>query len=174
VNRTLVGLRAALIGAAALAVVGAIGWSTDLVTLTATVGPTAYVFAAHPATEVARARNAILGHSVAIGAGLASLAVFGLWVSPSVVQRGIDSWPQIGAAAVSLGVTLLLLDLLNAHHSPAASTALLVSTGLARWGHPLEGLVVGLAVVIVVGGLLGKVPILRERTIKATRRWSSP
>jgi hypothetical protein len=167
-------LRAAIIGAAALAVVGAIGWSTDLVTLTATIGPTAYIFAAHPATEVARARNAVLGHSVGVGTGLASLAIFGLWSSPSVVQRGISSWPQIGAAAVALGVTLLLLDLMNAHHSPAAATALLVSTGLARWGQPLEGLVVGLAVVIVVGALLGKVPILRGPTIRATKRWSSP
>lgn len=173
-NRVLVGLRAALIGAAAIAVVGTVGWSVDLVTLASTIGPTAYIFAAHPATEIARARNAILGHSVAVGAGLASLAVFGLWSSPSVVQRGATTWPQIGAAALSLAVTLALLDLMDAHHSPAAATSLLVSTGLAHWGKPLEGLAVGLAVVIVVGAALGKVPVLRERTIRATRRWSSP
>lgn len=172
-NRLLVGLRVAVIGGASLVVVGAVGWAVSLVTLAATIGPTAYVFAAHPATEVARTRNAVLGHSVATGAGLASLAIFGLWTYPSVAAQGTTSWAQIGAAALSLAVTLLLLDLLDAHHAPAAATSLLVATGLANWGKPLEGLAIGLAVVIVVGSLLGQVPVLRDRTVR-TRRRSGP
>ena len=50
--------------------------------LTSTVGPTAYVFAAHPHSEAARFRNALIGHGVAIACGLGALALFGLVAVP--------------------------------------------------------------------------------------------
>ncbi len=124
--------------------------------LTSTVGPTAYLFASHPGTEPARFRNALVGHAVAIGIGLGALYAFGLAGHPSVVTAGVPSWDQVIASALALGLTMAVLELLHSHHAPAAATALLITTGLARPGAPLIGLVGGLVIVIVLGPLCGR------------------
>lgn len=125
--------------------------------LTATLGPTAYVFAAHPRSEAARIRNAAFGHAVAIGAGVGALAAFGLWNHASINATGAPSLAQVGAAAVGTGVTVMVLELVGSHHAPAAATALLIATGLAKPGRPLAGLAVGLAIVLILGPLSGLV-----------------
>lgn len=131
--------------------------------ITSTVGPTAYVFAADPQSEGARLGNAVIGHGIAICVGLASLTVFGLLHHPSVSAIGAPSWSQIGAAALATGLTLVLLQLAGSHHAPAAATATapLVSTGLAKPGPGLIGLVLGLAAVIATGPLMGRWPLAR-------------
>lgn len=147
-------------------VVGAIGVAGELVVwplLTSTLGPTAYVFAAHPTSESARWRNAVLGHSVALASGLAALAAFGLWNEPSAGRNGYATLAQVGASAAAVGVTLLLLELMKSHHAPAAATALLITTGLARPGKPLAGLAVGLAVVLVAAPLATQLLFRRTR-----------
>jgi hypothetical protein len=131
--------------------------------LTATLGPTAYVFAAHPRTEGARFRNAVVGHSVAIGGGLASAGLFGLWHHPSVAARGAPTLDQVAAAVMAVGVTMLVLSLAQVHHAPAAASALLVATGLARPGTPLLGLAVGLAILVVLAPLCGMIPLARRQ-----------
>ena len=145
--------------------VGAVGIAGRLLfwpLLTSTVGPTAYVFAAHPRSEAARFRNAVVGHGVAIGTGFGALWAFGLLNHPSVSTTGAPSLAQVGASAVAVGVTLFVLEMVGSHHAPAAATALLVSTGLARPGPPLIGLVLGLAIVLVLGPLSGRLPIARR------------
>jgi hypothetical protein len=139
-------ITAGVIGAAGLTG-SAISWTV----LTAALGPRAYVFAAHPHTAASRWRNAVIGHTAAIGAGVASLAVFGLWHHASVSATGAPTLAQVGASAAAGGATVALLEIAGAHHAPAAASALLVSTGLARPGRPLEGLVVGLGIVLVLG-----------------------
>ena len=129
--------------------------------LTATIGPTAYVFASHPRTETSRLRNAVIGHGVAVGAGLAAVALFGLWHHPSVSALGAPSLSQVAAAALAAAATMSVLELVHLHHAPAAASALLVATGLAKPGAPLIGLVLGLAIVIVLGPLLAQVPFTR-------------
>jgi hypothetical protein len=140
--------------------------------LTSTIGPTAYLFAAHPRTEPARFRNAAVGHAVAIGVGLAVWVSFDLVHEPSIVTWGIPSWNQVIASGVAAGLTMSLLELLHSHHAPAAATALLITTGLARPGPPLIGLVLGLAIVITIGPLCGRwlveVKDRQPRNIKAT------
>ena len=162
-ERLVTGLRFVVLAGISLAVVGAVGRGLTWPTLTPTLGPTAYVFAAHPASEGGRLRNAILGHTAGIGCGLAMLAAFGLWSAPSLAKTGYPTWKHVGAAALAAGLTVLVLEVLDAHHSPAAATALLVATGLAKPGRPLLGLVVGLAVLIVVGPALSRLlPLRRE------------
>ena len=164
-ERLVTGLRFVVLAGISLAVVGAVGRGLTWPTLTATLGPTAYVFAAHPASEGGRLRNAILGHTAGIGCGLAMLAAFGLWSAPSLAETGYPTWEHVGAAALAAGLTLLVLEVLDAHHSPAAATALLVATGLAKPGRPLFGLVVGLAVLILVSPTLSRlVPLRREES----------
>ncbi|MGH9103226.1 MAG: HPP family protein [Acidimicrobiales bacterium] len=154
-------LRLGVLGAGALVAVGLVDHFSNWPVLTTALGPTAYVLIAHPRSETARARNAVVGHAVGIGAALASLAVFGLWSAPSTYRIGHASLAQAGAAAMAIGLTLALLHLLRTHHAPAAATTLLVATGLARFGRPLAGLVVGLAIVIALASVLVFVPVPR-------------
>ena len=130
--------------------------------LTSTVGPTAYVFAAHPQSEAARFRTAVVGHAVAIACGLGALAVFGLVRYPSISETGAPSWGQVAAAMTAVGLTVFLLELVGSHHAPSAATALLITTGLAKPGAPLIGLVLGLAIVIALGPLIGRIPFARR------------
>jgi hypothetical protein len=93
-------------------------------------------------------RKAALGHGAAIVCGLSALAVFGLWHHPSVAAAGRDSTAQILAQALAVGITLLLLSMLKAHHPPAAASTLLIASGIAAPGRALLGMIVGLVAVI--------------------------
>ena len=157
--------------------VGAVGVADRFLAwplLTSTVGPSAYVFAAHPHSEAARFRNAVIGHSVAIACGLGALAAFGLVRVPSVSQAGSPSGAQVGAAALGVGLTVFFSELAGSHHAPAAATALLITTGLAKPGAPLIGLVLGLAIVIAFGPLIGRVPVARSTSIAGEPNSESP
>ncbi|MGH9046163.1 MAG: HPP family protein [Acidimicrobiales bacterium] len=162
--RVKVGIRYLLITAALLICIGlasrAIAWPL----VTTTLGPTAYVFAAHPDSEAARLRNAFFGHLSAFAAGLFALAVFGLWDAGPISSSGAPSLTRVGAAAVAVGVTLLALELVGSHHAPAAATTLLIATGLARPGKPLLGLAVGLGILLILGPLSASVPFARAES----------
>lgn len=160
--RAEIALRYLLLTAAVVGVVGVAGHWLAWPLITSTVGPTAYMFVAHPETEASRFKNAVIGHTVAVGAGLAALAVFGLVQHPSVSATGAPTLTQAAAAAVAAGVTVAVLEVLGCHHAPAAATALLIATGLAKAGAPLIGLVLGLAIVIALGPLIGRVPLARR------------
>lgn len=157
------GLRYLLLIALLVGVVGVAGRLLFWPLLTSTVGPTAYVFAAHPQSEAARFRNAVIGHGVAVGTGVGALWAFGLLHHPSTSATGAPSLVQVVASAVAVGVTLFVLEMVGSHHAPAAATALLISTGLARPGASLIGLVLGLAIVLVLGPLCGRIPFARAQ-----------
>ncbi|MHC3474792.1 HPP family protein [Streptomyces sp. 7R007] len=157
------GLRLFLLSAVLLAGVGAIGRLIGWTALTTTLGPTAYLLLAHPESVSARARSAVTGHVLAVAVGLGCLAAFGLWSHPSVAEQHHDTFPQIGAQALAVGVTLFLLHLCNAHHPPAAATALLITSGICRPGPPLYGLLVGLALVLAIAPVLTAAAALTQR-----------
>lgn len=171
-RRLLLGLRYALLAGVLLAVIGAAGHAASALGaravggtwLTATLGPTAYVLLAHPHELTSRLRNGLLGHGAAVLAGLAALAVFGLWSAPSIAETHQESLPQVAAQAVALGLTLLVLTLTDAHHAPAGATALLISSGIARPGPELVGLLIGLVIVLAVAPLLARLPGERRDT----------
>ena len=115
--------------------------------------------AAHPRTEPARLRNAAVGHAVALGFGLERARALRLGTPPVRVRAGMPSWRQVLASAAAVGLTMSVLELLHSHHAPAAATALLITTGLAKPGAPLIGLVVGLAIVVTLGPLCARWPL---------------
>lgn len=155
-GRVRLALRYLRLTGALVAVVGLLGHWLAWPLITSTVGPTAYVFAAHPESETSRFRNAVIGHTVAVLVGLWALVAFALLHRASVSQTGAPTWEQTAAAATAAGVTVAVLELAGSHHAPAAATALLVATGLAKPGPPLIGLVLGLAVVIAAGPVTGR------------------
>jgi hypothetical protein len=168
------GLRYLLLTGVLVCAVGMAGRFLGWPLLTSTVGPTAYVFAAHPRTEAARFRNALIGHGVAIACGLGALAAFGLVRYPSVSETGSPSAAQVAAAVLGVGMTVFFLELAGSHHAPSAATALLITTGLAKPGAPLIGLVLGLAIVIGLGPLIGRIPFARrDSSVDQSRRLES-
>lgn len=163
--RCRVGLRIFVLMGASLVIVGVVGHFVGWALLATALGPTGYVFAAHPETEAARRRNALVGHVVAVGSGLFCLAVFGLWAHASIAQQSHLSLAQVGAAALSGALTVAILEILDTHHAPAGATALLIATGIARPGRPLYGLLVGLGMLILIGPPLSRwFPFARHDT----------
>lgn len=159
-----------VLGAVVLAIVGLAGRFMRWPLLTTTLGPTLYVFLAHPDTEPARLRSAVVGHSTAVTAGLVALAVFGLWNAPSLAVLGHATWRQALAAGGAVGVTLAVLELTRTHHAPSAATALLVATGISHPGKPLFGLLIGLGGIIAISPWLGRLPWARRATAKVQRQ----
>lgn len=157
-------LRLAVLGGVAIFAVGLIDHLSEFPLLTSALGPTAYVLIAHPDSQSARLRNAIVGHTTGIAAGLAALAIFGLWNAPSTVKIGHASLAQAAASGLAVAVTLLALHAVRAHHAPAAASALLVSTGLARPGPPLYGLIAGLAAILLAVSILNRLPVPAGQT----------
>jgi hypothetical protein len=151
-------LRFFLLGCTALFLVGVAGRYSSWPLLTTTLGPTLYVFIAHPRSETARFHKAVLGHGVGVASGLAALALFGQWHHASPHTASHPSLTQVAAVAVALGLTLAILHISGAHYAPAAATTILVSSGLAAPGRPLYGMLIGLAAVLVVGPFLGLLP----------------
>lgn len=168
--RAALALRYLLLSGLVIGVVGLAGHWVAWPILTSTLGPTAYTFVAHPESETSRFRNALIGHSAGLGVGLGVLIVFGLLHCPPVSTTGTLSFLQAAAAATAVGVTVAVLELTDSHHAPAAATALLVTTGQAKPRAPLIGLALGLAIVITLGPLIGRLPlpaVLAPRTRRA-------
>lgn len=172
--RFLVAMRYLLLTGALVALVGIAGRLLAWPLVTSTVGPTAYVFAAHSKSDTSRFRNAVLGHSVAVGTGLGFLFLFGLAHHPPPSATAAPSWAQVAAAAIAAGLTVAVLELIKTHHAPAAATALLIATGTVKPGPQLIGLVLGLAVVIAVGPALGRISFTRRDGDSGERARGAP
>lgn len=164
--RTRVAIRLLVMAVLLLGVIGLAGHFLKLTLLASSLGPTAYVLLAHPHSVTARLRNGVIGHAAAVAWGLACLAVLGLWHHPSVVQQGHASLAQVAASALATGLTLATLEVLNAHHAPAAATALLITSGIAHPGPPLYGLLIGLAAVFAAGPMLTRLMPGRTETVR--------
>ncbi len=152
------GVRLLVLSGLVLAALGFVGHYAGWVLVTTTVGPTLYILLAHPDSKASSFRSGVVGHGCAVAVGLGVLAAFGLWNHPSVPQVGSDTPAQIGAEALSVALTLFLLALLDAHHPPSAATALLITSGIARPGPPLYGMLAGLGAVLLLGPMLAALP----------------
>lgn len=118
------------------------------------LAPVAFLVFYVPLAPAASPRNAILGHAIAIGAGLVGLAAASLFGSTAAARPDIIRWSQVVAVALALGLTTGLMVLLRTPHMPAGTTAILVALGLLRtpgqWILLLGGvlLIVGQAIII--------------------------
>lgn len=98
-------------------------------------------------------RSAVVGHFVAIGAGLLSLALFGVLEDPSVLQEGV-TLARVGAATFSVALTGAVLMLLGASHPPAGATVLIVSLGILDSASQVASLAAGVILITVAGWTL--------------------
>lgn len=110
------------------------------------VASTAFVLFASPKSAAARPWNVLMGHVVGLAAGLMVLPLMALASVPAALPY-----------ALSVGVSVLLMQLLRAQHPPAAGTALTVPAAV-----PHGGFTAAMAAVIlltVVGLLLVQWPL---------------
>jgi len=130
----------------AIGLSGFCAWLFQEPLLFPSLGATAFLFFETPLAEVGTPRNAIIGHSVAILAGLASLGAFGLLGEPSVYQQGVTP-ARIGAVALSVALTGGVLRLLRAAHPPAGATTIIVSSGLLAKPSQVASIFVGVLII---------------------------
>lgn len=119
------------------------------------LSPTVFTLFKQPLGADSSPRNTIIGHLVALAVGYASLAVFGLLATPSVLEVGV-SLARIGAAAISVAVTEAFLILLRRTHVPAGTTTLLVSLGLFTTAADLASIAAGIALVTIAGWIINR------------------
>jgi CBS-domain-containing membrane protein len=145
----------------ALAGVGLVGLLLHQPSLFPSLGPTVMLFFESPTQKAAAPRNALAGHGVAILAGAACLLLFGLAEHPPVLQEGVTG-ARIGAAALSVALTALVLKLLGTPHPPAGATTLIVSLGLLTSPAQLLAIAVGVLLVTVLSVALNRLLGVRQ------------
>jgi hypothetical protein len=118
-----------LVSAVALLAPGILALATHRVFLFASLGPTAVTIAQQPTQPSARAYNALVSHTVALGIAFAMVFAFGLAHAPSVFMTGSVSGARVAASLLSVAIAMVFELALRAKHPPAAATALLVSLG---------------------------------------------
>jgi len=98
------------------------------------------------------------------GAGYAfasCLAVFGLTEHPPVLQEGVTG-ARVGAAALSVALTALVLRLLDRPRPPAGATTLIISLGLLTSTRELLAIAAGVLLVTVLGVALNRLLGVRQ------------
>ena len=139
---------AAALAAALMLVVGATAYLAGQPWLFPSLGPTAYLLAAYPSLPSARPYNCVVGHLVGLASGFTAVAVFDAWQAPLVPLYDVTP-ARLGAAALAVGLTVLINHLLRSGHPPAAATTLLVALGTFHTAWQAALVVIG--VVLLVG-----------------------
>ncbi|MGK5498132.1 HPP family protein [Streptomyces sp. URMC 125] len=146
---------------AALAACGLVGLLVRQPFLFPSLGPTVMLFFESPRQPAAAPRNTLIGHGAAILAGAACLVLFGLTDAPPVTQQGITA-ARIGAAALSVALTALVLKLLDAPHPPAGATTLIISLGILTSASELLAMALAVVLVTVLGLALNRLLAVRQ------------
>ena len=120
------------------------------------LAPTAVLFFKNPLDQSASPRSAIVGHSVAMAAGLLSLAIFGLLDEPGATRGGF-SLTYVVAGILATALTAALMKLVRAWHLPAGTTAGLVSLGFFDTLRGLLAIAVGVVLITAAGWLINRV-----------------
>jgi CBS domain-containing membrane protein len=119
------------------------------------LGATAFLIFETPMAEVGTPRNTIIGHFVGVGAGVLSLAIFGLLSSPSVYVSGV-TFGRVCAIALAVALTGGLLRLIRAAHPPAGATTIIVASGLLHTPRQILDVLIGVVLLTVAGWLLNR------------------
>ncbi len=134
-------------GVISIAIMSAAAVVTGQALIFPSLGPTAFLLFYTPTVPAASPRNTICGHAIGAAAGFLALVVFGLTDAGAALATEV-TWPRVGAAALSLGLTSGLMVWLRVPHPPAGATTLIVSLGILT--EPVQLLVLMLAVGLLV------------------------
>jgi CBS-domain-containing membrane protein len=144
-----------------LAAAAAVGLLIEQPYLFPSLGPMVMLFFESPTHKSATPRNSLIGHGVALLAGVGCLALFGLTDHAPVIQEGLTP-ARVAAAALSVALTALVLRLLDCAHPPAGATTLIVSLGLLTSTGELLAIAAGVILVTVLAVALNRVLGVRQ------------
>ncbi|MEP7382338.1 MAG: HPP family protein [Gemmatimonadota bacterium] len=119
------------------------------------LGPTAFLLFYTPTLPVASPRNTLGGHLIGVLAGYLALLVFGLSESGPALASGVG-WANVGAAALSLGLTSGAMVWFKVPHPPAGATTLIISLGILREPWQLAVLMLAVALLVAQGVVINR------------------
>ena len=119
------------------------------------LGPTAFLLFYTPTLPAACPRNTIFGHAIGVAAGYLALVIFGLTEAAPALATEV-TWPRVGAAAVSLGLTSGFMVWLKVPHPPAGATTLIVSLGILKTPAQLTVLMIAVVLMVVQGMVINR------------------
>jgi CBS-domain-containing membrane protein len=149
------GLFAFLNGVLSIAIMSAVALVTGAPFIFPSLGPTAFLLFYTPTLPAASPRNTLGGHLVGVLAGYLALVVFGLTDRGPALAEGVQ-WANVGAAALSLGLTSGAMVWARVPHPPAGATTLIVSLGILRRPWQLGVLMVAVALLVVQGIVINR------------------
>lgn len=150
-------------GATALGTITMVAFLTDLMMLFPPLGPSAFILFHTPLAETASPRNVIMAHTLALLAGLASLALADWLLAPvAQLQNPGMNWHDVTAIALAMGLTSIAMVVLSCVHPPAAATALIAAMGylenIVQIGGTLMAVLFLVAEAIFFNRVLGGLP----------------
>lgn len=154
-------------GSLAIAILAAMARAAHSPLVFPSLGPTAFLLFYKPLSPAASPRNTILGHLVGAAAGYLSLMAFGLANLP---PPGLDdiTWPRLGAAALSIGGTIGLMELWDVPHPPAGATTLIVSLGLISRLWQIGVLMLAVVALVLLGWVMNHLAGIRYPVWRAS------
>jgi CBS-domain-containing membrane protein len=167
----ILGLFAFVNGVVAIAIMAAAAVVTDQPFIFPSLGPTAFLLFYTPSAPAASPRNALGGHLIGCLAGYLALLLFGLTDRGPALALGV-TWPNVAAAALSLGLTSGAMVWCRMPHPPAGATTLIVSLGILREPDQLVVLMIAVALLVVQGFVINRlagIPYPTWRPAPATK-----
>lgn len=153
-NRAVLGLYVLINSALAIAVLASVAALTDQPFIFPSLGPTAFLLFFAGMNVQSAPRNAFFGHLIGVVAGFLALVLFGLTSTAPNLED--VTWDRVGAATVSLCLTLSLMVWLGVPHAPAGATTLIVSLGLLRTPEQLAILMLAVVLLLILGFLINR------------------
>ena len=137
-------------GVVSIGIMAAVALLTRAPFIFPSLGPTAFLLFYAPSTPAASPRNTLGGHLIGCLAGYLALVLFGLTDRGPALAVGVD-WHNVGAAALSLGLTSGAMVWCQVPHPPAGATTLIVSLGILREPWQLAVLMLAVAMLVLQG-----------------------
>ncbi|MFZ0663399.1 MAG: HPP family protein [Acidobacteriaceae bacterium] len=131
-------------------IVAIVGWACHQPLIFASLGPTAYELVETPRRPSARTYHVVIGHLIAVLAGLAAIFLARSWSVPSVSVHGVPL-PRVWAAVLASLLTVFFTLLLRATQPAALSTTLLVSLGIMQTGQDALMIMAGVVLMVLAG-----------------------
>jgi CBS-domain-containing membrane protein len=141
-ERRVVSVLAAVHAGAAILIISVLAWLLDLPLLFPALGPSAFILFSSPFSAAAAPRSVVVGHFVAMAAGLAVWSAV-TFVGGQPVSLPDGGWPVFVSASLALAAACALLVRLNCPHAPACATALIIALGAATSWLDLLGMAAG-------------------------------
>ncbi|HZR81441.1 MAG TPA: HPP family protein [Candidatus Binatia bacterium] len=151
----ILGLFAFVNGILSIGLMAAVAVATGAPFIFPSLGPTAFLLFYTPTMPAASPRNTIGGHLIGVLAGYLALVVFGLTARGPALAVGVD-WSNVGAAALSLGLTAGAMVWFRVPHPPAGATTLIVSLGILREPSQLAVLMLAVAMLVLQGIVINR------------------